>query len=328
MKGRVIAHGQVGGRDAVALIEDGQLDDLLVDPPEAELRVGAVLWAVAGRPMKGLGGQFVQLPRGQGYLRGGQVPPGQGLHVQVTGFAEPGKAVPVSTKLAFRGRFVVLTPGAPGVNVSRQIADQSRRDELAAVMAQVPTVTGAIVRSAAADAEDHDILSEAQDLARQAEAVAVQADAPTLLYAGPGAAQSAWVEWPNAQAAQFEEFEVADMIDALRDPLVDLGVGSAFIEPTRAFVAIDVNTGGDTSPAAGLKANIALARALPRQLRCRGLGGQIVVDFAPFQKKDRRVLETALRAAFKSDPVATNLVGWTPLGHFELNRKRARLPLV
>ena len=99
------------------------------------------------------------------------------------------------------------------------------------------------------------------------------------------------------------------------------------IEPTRALVAVDVNTGRDTSPAAGLKANLATARGLPRQLRMRGLGGQIVIDFAPMPKKDRRTVESALRAAFRADPVETTLVGWTTLGHYELNRARVRVPL-
>ncbi|MCB1331935.1 MAG: ribonuclease E/G, partial [Maritimibacter sp.] len=79
--------------------------------------------------------------------------------------------------------------------------------------------------------------------------------------------------------------------------------------------------------AAGLKANIALARELPRQLRCRGLGGQIVVDFAPMPKKDRPALEQVLRAALRADPVETALAGWTPLGLCELQRKRERRPL-
>jgi Ribonuclease G/E len=90
---------------------------------------------------------------------------------------------------------------------------------------------------------------------------------------------------------------------------------------------VDVNTGPDTSPAAGLKANIALARELPRQLRLRGLGGQVVLDLAPMPKKDRRVFEDALRAAFRRDDIETVLAGWTPLGHYELQRKRARVPL-
>ena len=100
-----------------------------------------------------------------------------------------------------------------------------------------------------------------------------------------------------------------------------------YVEPTRALVAVDVNTGGDTSPAAGLKANLAAARELPRQLRLRGLGGQITLDLAPMAKKDRRGFETALRAAFRKDGVETALVGWTPLGHYELQRKRDRVAL-
>jgi len=45
-------------------------------------------------------------------------------------------------------------------------------------------------------------------------------------------------------------------------------------------------------------------------------------------KKDRRGFETALRAAFRADSEETVLVGWTPLGHYELQRKRSRVPLV
>ena len=87
---------------------------------------------------------------------------------------------------------------------------------------------------------------------------------------------------------------------------------------------MDVNTGADASIAAGTKANLACARALPCALRVRGLGGQITLDLAPMPKKDRRTFENALRSAFRGDEVETTLVGWTPLGHYELQRKRAR----
>ena len=35
----------------------------------------------------------------------------------------------------------------------------------------------------------------------------------------------------------------------------------------------------------------------------------------------------ALRAALRGDSEETVLAGWTPLGHFELQRKRGRVPL-
>jgi len=116
-----------------------------------------------------------------------------------------------------------------------------------------------------------------------------------------------------------------DTARGIAEPLP--GGGSLFIQPTHALVAIDVNTGRDTSMAAGTKANFACAKALPRALRVRGLGGQITLDLAPMPKKDRRGFESALRAALKSDPEETILAGWTPLGHFELQRKRGRVPL-
>ena len=50
------------------------------------------------------------------------------------------------------------------------------------------------------------------------------------------------------------------------------------LDPEQIELHLDVNTKGDTSPAAGLKANIDALRALPRALRLRGLGGQIVIE--------------------------------------------------
>jgi Rne/Rng family ribonuclease len=154
--------------------------------------------------------------------------------------------------------------------------------------------------------------------------VLVEGDGPHLL---------AWRDWTDPADVitdddGFETHGVLDALDAAKGAQVGLGgAASMFVEPTRALVAVDVNTGNDASLAAGVKANMACARALPRALRVRGLGGQITLDLAPMPKKDRRAFETALRQAFRGDGVETTLVGWTPLGHFELQRKRARVAL-
>ena len=70
-----------------------------------------------------------------------------------------------------------------------------------------------------------------------------------------------------------------------------------------------------------------MARELPRQLRLRGLGGQVVVDFAPISKRERGTLEQELKKAFRSDGADAALSGWTAMGLFELSRKRERIPL-
>lgn len=340
MKGRVIALDELAGRKAAALIVDGRLEDLLIDPVDEDTPApGAIARAICDRPLKGQGGMILRLPGGaSGFLREGKgLKPGQPLLVQIITRPDEGKAAPVTTRLLFKSRLAIVTPDAPGINVSRSIKDEESRVRLLEIAHDVMAgeSAGLILRSAAAGAGDEDI---AADIARMRDlARAVLGDGegrePELLLDGPDAHLLAWRDWdaPDLLAdapGAFRDHGVDAMIDALRSPRFDLAAGAfAFVEPTRALVAVDVNTGPDTSPAAGLKANIAAARDLPRQLRLRGLGGQIVVDFAPCPKKDRRQLELVLRAAFRADPVETALVGWTQLGLYELQRKRERLPL-
>jgi len=340
MKGRLICLDHLNGHEAAALIEDGCVTDLLVDGDLP--RPGTVYRARAGRPVKGQGGMFLGTPDGRAFLRQVRgLAPGDHLLVQVTGHAEPGKAIPVTAKLLFKSRYAIVTPGAPGLNVARGIRDDEMRDQLLEIaheaMDAVPTGGGAmglILRSSCAGADPDEIAADIRDMADLAARVTADADeAVETLVEGDGPHRLAWREWAQpaqveAQEGAFARHGVVDAIDALRGADVPLGAGaSVYVESTRALVAVDVNTGGDTSPAAGLKANLAAARELPRQLRLRGLGGQVTLDLAPMAKKDRRAFETALRAAFGKDGVETALVGWTPLGHYELQRKRDRMPL-
>jgi ribonuclease G len=202
-------------------------------------------------------------------------------------------------------------------------------------MAEADEHLGLILRSGCALAEDTAIAEDIAAMRGLAEAVLSDISGPPeLLVDGPSAHDLAFRDWldpavddADTDPESFERQGVTDALEALRAGRVALDAGaSMMIEPTRALVSIDVNTGPDTSPAASLKANIAAARDLPRQLRLRGLGGQVVVDFAPMPKRDRHILDQVLKAAFKAEG-ETNLAGWTTLGLYEMTRKRDRLPL-
>lgn len=335
MKGRMIVLDHYQGREAAALMEDGRLIDLLIDADAP--RPGAIYRAIADRPVKGQGGMFMQTPDGTAFLR--QIKglrPGQPLLVQVTGYAEEGKAIPVTERVLFKSRYAIVTPDAPGLNISRKIRDEDSRDLLLGIAHEVMAGAdmGLILRSSCEGAEAGEI---AEDIAAMYDlAVAVMGDAEggaEALTEGDGPHAVAWRDW--TEEAQVETFEgsfeahgVLDEIDALTESFVRLtGGASLYVEPTRAFVAVDVNTGADTSLAAGTKANIAAARDVPRQLRLRGLGGQVILDLAPMPKKDRPAFESALRKALREDGIDTVMAGFTPLGNYELQRKRARLPL-
>ena len=331
------------GGHAAALMVDGVLEDLLIDAPDTDIvpRVEAVYSAVVGRPIKGIGGTMVDLGAGQtGFLRTTRPPPsGARLMVQVTGSADGGKAPPVTDRIRLKGRLAILTPGKPGLNISRSIRDPDRRDALDTVAGRAMSEAGAdlglILRSASEDVADDEIVKEVTKLRRDWDAIS-RADqrAPKLVLDAPGASEIAWRDWKRtdvpviSNARALVDQDVWEAIEALRQPFVPLGAGGLYIEATRALVAVDVNTGADTSPAAALKVNIAAMRELPRQLRLRGLGGQIAVDMAPLAKTQRKMVEEALLGALRRDGVETSIAGWTPLGHLELNRKRSRPPLV
>lgn len=335
MKGRTIILDHIGAVEAAAYLVDGKLDDILIDHEDAP-RPGAIFRAICDRPIKGQGGMMLRLPKGEtAFLRHGKgLRPGQPLLVQVTGIAEDGKAVPVTDRVLFKSRYAIVTPGKPGLNISRQITDEDHRDGLLAVAHEVfDSQHGLILRSSCEGADDAEIADDIVAMTALADAVLADADGtdPEALTEGDGPHTVAWREWTEAaevvtEAGSFAQMGVLDQIDNLAEAKVALGEGFMFVEPTRALVAVDVNTGNDTSPAAALKANLAAARALPRALRLRGLAGQITVDFVSMSKAHRKQVEQSLRASFKADPIETSLVGWTPMGLFEMQRKRERPP--
>lgn len=342
MSAPLILIDTINDREAAALWQDGTLQDLIIDPHEDDTtpRPGAIYRARVGRPLKGLHGAMVDLPDGQtGFLREAKgTTPGDMILVQVMTFAGPGKAPPVSRRILFKSRFAIITPDRPGINIARSIRNDETRDRIHAIahdaMAGADPALGLIIRSAASAASD-DVIAE--DIAATLGlGIAVLADAedrPALLVDAPDAAELAWRDWPvEAEVIDapdaFETKDIWGAIEDLKTRRFDLGNGAWMqVDPTAALTAIDVNTGADFSPAAAANANRAAIRTLPRALRLLGLGGVITIDFAPMSKKDRREAEAMLTAAFRADPIETSLAGWTPLGHFEAERKRERRPL-
>ena len=136
-------------------------------------------------------------------------------------------------------------------------------------------------------------------------------------------AHRATEEWPVDLDALFDAALAPDL--ALR------GGGVLHIEESRAAVLIDVDTG--TPPAgsaerAALAVNLAAAAVIARQLRLRGLGGGIIVDFVGLDgSRPRERVRRAMADALAGDPARPQVLGWTRLGHLELVRPRRGRPL-
>jgi len=103
------------------------------------------------------------------------------------------------------------------------------------------------------------------------------------------------------------------------------GGGSITLEQTQALMAIDVDKGGAASAASA--ANEA-AKQIASQLRLRGLGGLVVIDFPNLrQPKQRKTLERTLEAAFDADPNITKFNGLSRFGVIEMTRAKPDVSL-
>ena len=344
MLGRRVVLDQIGQRGFGALLVNGTIEDLLFDPPDASVpRLGAIYRGTAARRIKGMGGTFFNLSDTQrGFLRGGTtIPTGEPRLLQISGYAEQGKAPTVVERVALKGRYAILTVGARGINSSRRIQNKAIPEALETSVRQIlddrSMNAGLIFRTAIERAAINDASDEITELLDKLELLlaTTHTRCPELLLDGPSVAEIARREWLAQEncdilddAGSFEAYGLWDQVEQLRVPEVPLaGGGTMHIEATRAMVTVDVNTGSDTTAAAGLKANLTAINALPREIRIRGLGGQIVVDFAPMSRKFRTVVENAIKTACKSEKSLYNFPGWTPLGHYEILRKRDRQPL-
>ncbi|MDA9253562.1 ribonuclease E/G [Amylibacter sp.] len=341
-KGRIVVLDEVNGKPAAALLVNGQIHDLLIEADNNLPKPEAIYRGRTTLPMKGQNGIILDIGNGQkAFLRNAKgIPQGTQMTVQVATHAEIGKATPVVNKLIFKSRYSIVTPDAPGLNIARSIKDDEERDRLLEIVHEVSTNRqneyGLIIRSSAMDIDADAISDDINAMYDLADNVMSQTSGdPALIMPAPTAEMKAWRDWVNPdpdevikETNSFETMGIWDHIEKLKHSKSKLPNGaSMIIEPTSAFVAVDVNTGNDFSLSAGLKANLAVAKELPNQLSLRGLGGQIIIDFAPSPKKDRKLIETALNSSFRKGKIDTVVVGWTTLGNFELQRKRERIPL-
>ena len=160
---------------------------------------------------------------------------------------------------------------------------------------------------------------------------------PVLLMAAQAWAAAAMPELVGrcvqsaAGEAAFDVHDVDTEIETALTRRVAFGTGGGLlIEPGETLTAIDVNSGGAAGKAGrlSLDVNLAAVPEIARQIRLRALAGPIVIDFMKMDRAaDRDRVVAAMRAAVAADPVATHVMGLSPLGHLELTRQRRKSPL-
>jgi len=208
---------------------------------------------------------------------------GDSVLVQVTREPFSEKGAQLSAAIALPGRFLVMTPGKPGIAVSRRIENETRREELLrrgdALRAGVPDA-GFIFRTAARDASLDELAADARELAevwREISDKRKAARPPMVLHSDLGSLEralrdlagdvtriaiddAAALEAARAYCRKAMPGIVARLALAPRDLFAREGLEDAIatlsssrvalpcggwitIEPTQALTAVDVNSG-------------------------------------------------------------------------------------
>ncbi|MDC0192687.1 ribonuclease E/G [Alphaproteobacteria bacterium] len=132
----------------------------------------------------------------------------------------------------------------------------------------------------------------------------------------------------------FSEHNIENQINELFSLSVKLkSGGSIVINTTEALVAIDVNSGKNTSERnienTALKTNLEAATEVARQLRLRDLGGLVVIDFIDMDDyRNNFKVEKAIKNALFKDRARVQVGRISMFGLLELSRQRLRSSLI
>ena len=282
---------------------------------------------------------------------------GQSIVVQVTQERRAEKGAKVVRSLQFVGTYLVYCPFRMNIDASSRIGSFDRIKELKALVQDNEVgQEGWIIRTAAMDATADEIKEEMVELRKAYDIVRAKArseSAPCLLYAK----SSPLFEYMTNNAMSLNkvvvntrkmeeqiknefdgDFEVEVVADAIKSYGIDEAViealqkevklksgGRVYIEETKAFVAIDVDTGDDRGAGSISHVNEEAAIEIARQIRLRNLSGKIIIDFAG--SSEYRYMKPVLEILDKElmkDNTRCHVVGLSRGGNVELIRVRRR----
>jgi ribonuclease E len=196
------------------VIENGMLDEIIVEHSSHELVKGNIYMGVVTRVEPSIEAAFVDIGRKkygflpfkdvlpESYLQTGEKKArtriqdvmirGQKLLVQVVKESRDAKGPSLTNGVTIPGRFLVLMVSSDSSGISRKIEDESERKKIKQLMSDlgVPASMGVIIRTAGVGRTKTELQKDIQALLKIWETIEKQFDspdtkAPSLLYEGP-----------------------------------------------------------------------------------------------------------------------------------------------
>lgn len=298
---------------------------------------------------------------------------GDEVIVQVSKEGMKTKLPSVSSNLNFTGRYLVLTSQRKELGFSGKLNKEEKKRIREFLEGEMPENAGIIVRTNARNAKKEEILEELKNLQTRYETLLKKGHSrvcfslleehmpdylQTLQNVYAQTLDGIVTDDPEVfQAVQnylncYGEYEIP--LRFYEDKLLPLSKlyslesvlerslqervwlksgGFLVIQPTEAFVCIDVNTGKFSGKKeiqeTFRKINLEAAKEIAWQLRLRNLSGIILIDFINMEnQEDKKELLHTLQAYLNQDPIKGTVVDITPLNIVEVTRKKVRKPLL
>lgn len=298
---------------------------------------------------------------------------GDEVIVQVSKEGMKTKLPSVSSNLNFTGRYLVLTSQRKELGFSGKLNKEEKKRIREFLEGEMPENAGIIVRTNARNAKREEILEELKNLQTRYETLLKKGHSrvcfslleehmpdylQTLQNVYTQTLDEIVTDDPEVfQAVQnylncYGEYEIP--LRFYEDKLLPLSQlyslesvlerslqervwlksgGFLVIQPTEAFVCIDVNTGKFSGKKeiqeTFRKINLEAAKEIAWQLRLRNLSGIILIDFINMEnQEDKKELLHTLQAYLNQDPIKGTVVDITPLNIVEVTRKKVRKPLL
>lgn len=298
---------------------------------------------------------------------------GDEVIVQVSKEGMKTKLPSVSSNLNFTGRYLVLTSQRKELGFSGKLNKEEKKRIREFLEGEMPENAGIIVRTNARNAKKEEILEELKNLQTRYETLLKKGHSrvcfslleehmpdylQTLQNVYTQTLDEIVTDDPEVfQAVQnylncYGEYEIP--LRFYEDKLLPLSKlyslesvlerslqervwlksgGFLVIQPTEAFVCIDVNTGKFSGKKeiqeTFRKINLEAAKEIAWQIRLRNLSGIILIDFINMEnQEDKKELLHTLQAYLNQDPIKGTVVDITPLNIVEVTRKKVRKPLL
>ncbi len=264
----------------------------------------------------------------------------------------------ISSKISLAGAFCVYSPYGEGYSIAKSIKDEQEKERLEYIAMDIsPLIEGGItIRSAAVGVDENCIRQEIEFLKSKWEKITSKTDTglaakgldPIIFFLSQHKSSLSEVICDNSDFLSaiknwgsqvnissdifnyfaknedlFAHFDIDESIDLLLEKEIHLSGGSKIIiEPTAAFVSIDIDSGSNYNNIFNI--NMAACEEALKQIRLRNLSGQIIIDLI----KDRRNPDLSekifhkLQKIANQDSIRTKIIGITPLGNLEITRDR------